>query len=159
MSATARGASGGATTAGHPAPAPDRRPTERKPGFEHRLTVRYLEVDQQGVVFNAWYLAYLDEAMTGYLTARGVPYATLTGAGIDVQLVHTELDWRGAARFGDELAVGVTTGSLGRTSFALAFEVRRGDEVLVTARTVYVVVALDGSGKREVPPFLRTALA
>lgn len=126
--------------------------------FEHRLTVRYLEVDQQGVVFNAWYLAYLDEAMTGFLTARGVPYATLTGAGVDVQLVHTELDWRGAAGFADELAIRVSAGSIGNSSFTLAFEVRRGDAVLVTARTVYVVVALDGSGKREIPPFLRTAL-
>jgi acyl-CoA thioester hydrolase len=132
--------------------------SERAARFDHRLTVRYLEVDQQGVVFNAWYLAYLDEAMTGYLTARGVPYPTLTGAGLDVQLVHTELDWHGAAGFGDELAVGVATESLGRTSFTLAFEVRRGDDVLVTARTVYVVVGLDGSGKREIPPFLRAAL-
>jgi acyl-CoA thioesterase FadM len=31
--------------------------------------------------------------------------------------------------------------------------------VIVTARTVYVVVALDGSGKRELPDFLRAALA
>lgn len=158
MSASAGGGSGAASAA-HPALSPDGLPAERRPAFEHRLTVRYLEVDQQGVVFNAWYLAYLDEAMTGYLTARGIPYATLTGAEVDVQLVHIELDWRGAARFGDQLAVAVSTGSLGRTSFTLAFEVRRDDEILVTARTVYVVVALDGSGKREIPPFLRAALS
>jgi len=125
----------------------------------YRATVRYLEVDQQGVVFNAWYLAYLDEAMTAYLILRGVPYPALTGSGVDVQLVHTELDWRGAARFGDELAVDVRADALGRTSFRLAFEIRRGDEVIVTARTVYVVVAVDGSGKRELPDFLRAALA
>ena len=125
----------------------------------YRPTVRYLEVDQQGVVFNAWYLAYLDEAMTAYLILRGVPYPALTGSGVDVQLVHTELDWRGAARFGDELAVDVRADALGRTSFRLAFEIRRGDEVIVTARTVYVVVAVDGSGKRELPDFLRAALA
>ena len=125
----------------------------------YRPTVRYLEVDQQGVVFNAWYLAYLDEAMSAYLILRGVPYPVLTGSGLDVQLVHTELDWRGAARFGDELAVDVRTDALGRTSFTLAFEIRRGDEAIVTARTVYVVVALDGSGKRELPDFLRAALA
>jgi acyl-CoA thioester hydrolase len=125
----------------------------------YRPTVRYLEVDQQGVVFNAWYLAYLDEAMNAYLILRGVPYPALTGSGVDVQLVHTELDWRGAARFGDELAVDVRADALGRTSFTLAFEIRRGDEVIVTARTVYVVVAIDGSGKRELPDFLRAALA
>jgi acyl-CoA thioester hydrolase len=126
--------------------------------YAHRLTVRYLEVDRQGVVFNMWYLAYLDEAMTGFLTARAVPYEKLTGAGLDVQLVHTELDWRGAAGFADELTVEVDAEAVGRSSFTLAFAVRRGGDTLVSARTVYVVVALDGSGKREVPGFLRTAL-
>ena len=30
--------------------------------FTHRFDVRYLEADQQGVVFNMWYLAYFDDA-------------------------------------------------------------------------------------------------
>jgi len=35
--------------------------------FTHPVQVRYLEVDAQGVVFNAWYLAWFDEAMTATL--------------------------------------------------------------------------------------------
>jgi len=35
--------------------------------FAHRHAVRYLEVDAQGVVFNAWYLAWFDDAMTAFL--------------------------------------------------------------------------------------------
>jgi acyl-CoA thioester hydrolase len=127
--------------------------------FEHPVTVRYLEVDRQGVVFNAWYLAYLDEAMTGFLGSFDVSYPQLLARGYDVQVVHTELDWAGAARFADELRVGVSVAAIGRTSFTLAFAVRRGADTLLTARTVYVVVGADGSGKREVPDFLRTAMA
>jgi acyl-CoA thioester hydrolase len=59
--------------------------------FTHSVEVRYLEVDQQGVVFNMWYLAYLDDAMTAYLLAGGLPYTEMIEAGYDVQLVHTEL--------------------------------------------------------------------
>ena len=127
--------------------------------FTHRVGVRYLEVDQQGVVFNMWYLAYFDDAMTAFLEDRGVPYDKLMAAGYDVQLVHTELDWQGSLRWGDEALVDVGVAGFGRTSFTLQFAVRTGDGTPVaTASTVYVVIALDGSGKREVPSMLREAL-
>jgi acyl-CoA thioester hydrolase len=126
--------------------------------YEFSVGVRYLEVDQQGVVFNMWYLAYLDDAMTGYLEHRGLPYAELQAGGHDVQLVHTELDWRGALRFGDVARVGVRTEAIGRTSFTLGFDVRSDRGAVVSARTVYVCVLLDGSGKTAIPEQLRAAL-
>jgi acyl-CoA thioester hydrolase len=123
------------------------------------LTVRYLEVDAQGVVFNAWYLAYFDEAMSAFLTARGLPYQKMLESGHDVQLVRSEIDWRAGLRWQDTVEVAVSTARVGRTSFALDFEVRRdGHEVTCAGRTVYVVVATDGSGKREIPPLIAGAL-
>jgi acyl-CoA thioester hydrolase len=126
--------------------------------FQHSLRVRYMEVDAQGVVFNAWYLTYFDEAMSAFLSSRGLPYAALLDGGIDVQLVRSEIDWKAGLRWQDEVVVAVSTARLGRTSFALDFETRRGGEVTCSARTVYVVVATDGSGKRELPPRLLEAL-
>jgi acyl-CoA thioester hydrolase len=127
--------------------------------FEHSQRVRYMEVDAQGVVFNAWYLTYFDEAMAAFLGSRGLPYAALLDAGFDVQVVHCEIDWKAGLRWQDEVVVAVSTARLGRTSFALDFETRRdGGEVTCSARTVYVVVATDASGKRELPPRLVTAL-
>jgi len=131
----------------------------RTTDYEYRAAVRYLEVDQQGVVFNMWYLAYFDEAMTGFLEASGLPYAALQADGHDVQLVHTELDWRGALGWGDPIRIRVRPDGIGRTSFTLAFEVRgAADDVLVTGRTVYVCIRLDGGGKTPIPDALRTAL-
>jgi acyl-CoA thioester hydrolase len=52
----------------------------------------------------------------------------------------------------------VVTEKIGSTSFTLSFTVRTGSQVRCTARTVYVVVATDGSGKQSVPPKLRAAL-
>ncbi len=128
--------------------------------YEYRAAVRYLEVDQQGVVFNMWYLGYFDEAMTGFLEAAGLPYEALQAGGHDVQLVHTELDWRGALGWGDPIRICVRPEAVGRTSFTLAFEVRgSSDDVLVTGRTVYVCIRLDGSGKTPIPESLRAALA
>ncbi|MFC5995615.1 acyl-CoA thioesterase [Pseudonocardia hispaniensis] len=126
--------------------------------FLHPVNVRYLEVDAQGVVFNSWYLAYFDDAMTAFLLDRGLPYRRMTEAGYDVQLVRSEIDWKAGIGWGDEVVVAVSTAKLGRTSFALDFEVRRAGEVTCTGRTVYVVIATDGSGKREIPPLIADAL-
>jgi acyl-CoA thioester hydrolase len=124
----------------------------------YRARVRYLEVDQQGVVFNMWYLAYFDEAMSQFLAEGGVPYSELLASGHDVQLVHTEIDWTSGLKWEDEARVDVSLVGVGHTSFTLQFEVFAGDSPVARGRTVYVVVATDGSGKRPVPPALHQAL-
>lgn len=126
--------------------------------FVHPVTVRYLEVDQQGVVFNMWYLAYLDDAMTAFLGAGGLPYGEMLGAGYDAQLVHTEVDWRGPLGLGDAAEVEVAVSNIGRTSFTLRFQVRASTRIVADATTVYVAVRTDGSGKCELPAALRRAL-
>ena len=126
--------------------------------FTHRHTVRYLEVDAQGVVFNAWYLGWFDDAMTAFLAHRGLPYQSMLDTGHDVQLVRSEIDWTSGARFQDELDIAVSTARTGRTSFALDFAVRRADGPVCTGRTVYVVIGTDGSGKRPIPPVIAAAL-
>ncbi|HUZ09905.1 MAG TPA: thioesterase family protein [Acidimicrobiales bacterium] len=126
--------------------------------FVHRVPVRYLEVDQQGVVFNMWYLAYLDDAMTAYLLAGGLPYTGMLAAGFDVQLVHTELDWEASLGWGDVATVAVNLARLGSTSFTLAFALGAGGRPVARASTVYVVVRTDGSGKCPIPRLLLDAL-
>ena len=127
--------------------------------FTHPVQVRYHEIDQQGVVFNMWYLAYLDEAMSAFIEANGLAYTHLQDDGFDVQLVHTELDWTSALRFGEAASVTVAVATVGNTSFALDFVVRQGDRTACMARTVYVCVALDGGGKQPLPALLRKALS
>src|SRR3954447_11839903 len=61
--------------------------------FVHSVSVRFFEVDLQGVVFNMWYLAWFDDAMTAYLADLGFGYDAMASRGWDVQLVHTEVDW------------------------------------------------------------------
>jgi acyl-CoA thioester hydrolase len=126
--------------------------------FEFPLRVRYMEADAQGVVFNGWYLTYFDEAFTAFIGARGLGYTALLEAGFDFQLVHSEIDWKAGLRWPEEFLVAVSTARLGHTSFAMDFEVRRRGEVTCSARTVYVAVTTDGSGKCPVPPALAAAL-
>jgi acyl-CoA thioester hydrolase len=126
--------------------------------FTHPVSVRYLEVDQQGVVFNMWYLAYFDDAMTAFLAYGGLAYVDMLAAGFDVQLVHTELDWQGSLRWGEPAFIDVALAKLGRTSFTLHFTARSGEHPAATGSTVYVVVATDGSGSRPIPSLIADAL-
>lgn len=126
--------------------------------FTHPIHVRYLEVDQQGVVFNMWYLAYFDDAMTAYLEHIGFAYDAMLEAGVDAQIVHTSIDWRGGVGFGDPVRIAVTSRKLGTSSFTLGFEVLRDADPVVSAEIVYVCIASDGTGKRPIPDPLRKAL-
>ena len=96
----------------------------RRTIYRHR--VRYLEADQQGVVFNMWYLGYFDEAMAAFLEEGGLAYPDMLAAGFDVQLVHTEIDWQSSLRWQDEAEVEVELGRAGTTSFDLNFTVSTG---------------------------------
>ena len=126
--------------------------------FTHPLNVRYLEVDQQGVVFNSWYLAYFDDAMTAFLEHRGLPYDQLIASGHDVMLVRSEIDWRAGVRWKDDVAVAVSTSRMGTTSFTLDFQVLRAGEPVVDGRTTYVSVTTDTWQKAPIPANLRAAL-
>jgi acyl-CoA thioester hydrolase len=119
---------------------------------------RYFEVDQQGVVFNAWYLTWFDEAMSGFLTHHGLDAEALDREGIDFQLVRSEIDWRSGVRWGEAVQIAVRPGRIGTTSFDVHFSVRRTDHETCAAKIVYVTVAPDGSGKRPVPDAMRKIL-
>jgi acyl-CoA thioester hydrolase len=128
------------------------------------IVPRYAEVDLQAVVFNAHYLTWFDEAITGFFDHLGATYPDLMDAGFDMQLVHTEIDYAAPVRWRDIVRVAVACEGVGSTSFTVIFSVLRrtdeSDEVLaVRARSVYVVVSTEDWAKRPVPDALRAALA
>ena len=124
---------------------------------------RYAEVDQQGVVFNAHYLTWFDEACAGFLDHLGVTYPGLIDSGHDIQVVHSEIDFLAAVRWRDSVRVAVACQRIGSTSFTLDFTVlRQNDEIAeqtaVRGHNVYVVVSSEDWAKRAVPDNLREAL-
>jgi acyl-CoA thioester hydrolase len=103
--------------------------------------VRYVECDQQGVVFNAHYLTWTDEASYQWWAARGVPWEDLVARGIDPRVKATSLEWTSPARWGDTVTVDAETEQVGRTSVSVRYTVRVGDRVCCVVRTTYVAIA------------------
>lgn len=110
----------------------------------------------QGVVYNAHYLTYCDEAMSGWLeSAFG-----WTGADdhFDWMLVKVALEWSGSATFGDGLDIAVDVRRWGRTSFDVGFAGSVGERPIFTATITYVCVVPGTREKMPVPSEVRAAL-
>jgi acyl-CoA thioester hydrolase len=131
-------------------------------GFSLPVVPRYAEVDQQGVVFNAHYLTWFDEACTGFLDHVEVTYPGLIASGHDIQVVHSEIDYKGPVRWRDSVRVEVHCERIGSTSFTLGFSVLchngTDERIAVRGHNVYVVVSTDDWAKRPIPDVLRKAL-
>ena len=106
--------------------------------------VRFVECDQQGVVFNAHYLVWADEAANAWWAARGMPWDALAARGLEYFLVASSQEWRSSARWGDTVEVEADLERLGRTSLTLRFVVRVGERECCLVRTTYVLTA-DGA--------------
>jgi len=124
--------------------------------FVHEIRVRYGEVDMQGVVFNAHYLAWVDDAMSAWLEAvgyRGSSWAPPGEApGWDFMVRHATLDWRGSATFGDTARIACRVARWGTTSFDVSFAVGVEDAVLVEVVLTYVGVRASADGTPEAAP-------
>ena len=114
--------------------------------------VRYAEVDAQGIVFNAHYLLYCDEALAAFTAARG-----LADFAAGVRLVTTTLTWSGPARWGDVVDIDVRCARVGATSTTLAFTITAGGRACCTAQTVYVHTDATGT-PRPIEESSRAAL-
>jgi acyl-CoA thioester hydrolase len=105
--------------------------------------VRYVECDQQGVVFNAHYLTWADEASTAWWTSVGLPWDELVARGVEPVVKASALEWSSSARWGDTVTVDAETEKVGRTSVTVRFTVRVGERVCCAVHTTYVAV-VDG---------------
>jgi len=127
--------------------------------FRYYLRVRYGECDAQKVVFNARYGDYVDLATSEFLRALGYEEQLFSGE-LDFQLVKQTFEWKAPARYDQVLEVSVAPTHIGNTSFTVLSEFRiAGEErVIVTAETVYVVVAQHTLNKTPISPQLRASL-
>ena len=128
--------------------------------FTHTIRPRYAEVDMQGVVFNAHWLTYFDEASTRWFESIGFPpkETFVEGGAFDVMVVNAVLDWMGPAGFDDVVQVAVRPERIGGKSFAIrliaSVDGRRVCEGVIT----YVSVTPGTSESRPIPAVLRERL-
>jgi acyl-CoA thioester hydrolase len=120
--------------------------------FFFPLRVRYSEVDQQGVVFNAHYLTYCDVAITEYMRALNYDYRSQpVRTGTDFHVVKSLVEYKAPIRFDEEIDIGVRTGRLGRTSLGFELAIFEKDREALRSLGEVVWVNADQATHKAAP--------
>jgi acyl-CoA thioester hydrolase len=123
--------------------------------YRHEIRIRYGEVDMQRHVFNAHYLAYIDDALDQWLrTVLDPEYESV----FDIVVKRADLTWSGGAGFGDTLAIDVAVRRWGTTSFDVGFEGSVDERPIFDATLTYISVEPGATTPTPVPERVRTAL-
>lgn len=133
--------------------------------FTHYLRVRYCECDAQQVVFNARYAEYADIAATEFMRAVWGRYSDVLATGVDNQVVSLTINWRAPAQFDDVIAMQVSVGHIGNTSYSLDMTLLKhgdltpeADTGIADIRVTYVFVDAATHTKTSIPSDMRERL-
>jgi len=123
--------------------------------FTHTIDVRYGECDQQGIVFNANYLVYTDDAMDHWMRSLG---GLSWDGGWDVMLKRAVVTWHAPARWPDIVSIDCGVLRWGSTSFDVVFRLRVDERPIGDALVTYVSVPTGSATPMVTPDEVRTAL-
>jgi acyl-CoA thioester hydrolase len=121
---------------------------------EYDIDVRYRDVDPLKHVDHVEYVAYMQEARIACLDDR----FDMTARGLDVIVVHVEVDYEAPVVLGDDVTVGVSLSAPGESSFRSDFEIRSGGDVAATGSTVQVVCDAETVEPVDLPDDWREAM-
>mgnify|MGYP000518202222 CR=1 FL=1 len=76
---------------------------------ETKLTTRYYETDQMGIIHHSNYYRYFEVARTDYLKdIIGMTYRDIEGAGVRMPLTETHCKYKTPALYDDEITITTT---------------------------------------------------
>jgi acyl-CoA thioester hydrolase len=126
--------------------------------FVHQIRVRYSECDQQGVVFNAHYLFYYDDAITELWREKICSYQEMTAKGDDVMVAEARLRYLRGARFDDLVDIEMNVHHLGTTSMIVRPVFRVDGEIITEGEVRHVFVDATTHHKKPIPDYVRAGL-
>ncbi|MUG73655.1 YbgC/FadM family acyl-CoA thioesterase [Paenibacillus validus] len=112
-------------------------------GFSCEFRVRYQETDQMGVVYHANYLTWFEVGRTEMIRSLGMPYQTLEARGLLLPLIEADLKFKQPAKYDDTVTIYTRVTAFTHLRLDFAYEVKRGEELLVTGSTRHVWVNRD----------------
>jgi len=126
--------------------------------FSYPIQIRFRDMDAFNHVNNAVYHSYLEEGRIQFMRDLGIQRQP--GSGLGWILVRTEIDFRGQARYGDELIITVRLGRVGNRSFELHHRILRpADQALIVeAKSVQACMDYDANKSVSIPDSWRAKM-
>jgi len=124
--------------------------------YRHELEfkVRDYECDMQGVVNNSVYQNYLEHARHEFLQARGINFAELTAAGINLVVIRAELDYKKSLASNDRFVVRSRLQQVSKIRFEFQQDIFRLPEESLMLAARITGTSVNASGRPYLPDAL-----
>ena len=120
--------------------------------------VPFYETDAMGIVHHSNYIRHMELARILWLDEHHRPYREYVAEGLHFATTRVEVDYRKPAAYDDSIEIETWLEWVRGASLRMAYEIRRGDDVLVTGATEHAVIDLEGH-LRRIPKERREELA
>ena len=118
-----------------------------------QINVRYAETDMMGIVYHGNYLPWFEVGRTNLLKECGVPYRELEAQGYYLPVIEMGAKFLRSALYDDTLTIITQLKERPLLRIHLHYEVRRGEELLVTGFTIHTFINKAGEPVRPPPAF------
>jgi acyl-CoA thioester hydrolase len=115
---------------------------------EIQIRVRYVEADPMGYLHHSNYFTYFEMGRTELFRAGGGNYREMEEAGLFLVVTKLECSFQAPARYDDELTLRTKISRVTMAKLEHSYELRRGDTVLTTAKSVLACVDKTGRVQR-----------
>lgn len=115
--------------------------------FTLDFKVRDYECDLQGIVNNAVYQNYLEHTRHEFLLAKGVDFAALARAGINLIVTRAELHYKASLTSGDAFRVCLNLTRKGRLRFLFQQDIYRASDDKLVLKAEVEGASVSSSGR------------
>ncbi len=122
---------------------------------ETKITVRYGETDQMGVVYHANYAIYFEVGRTEWLREFGLSYSGMEAEGVMLPVISLTINYKSSARYDDVLKVKTTLKRRPTASIEFNYELRNESDVLLaTGNTILAFIDMKRNRPTRCPKYL-----
>lgn len=112
------------------------------------IRVRYCETDAMGLLHHGNYINYFEIARTDLFRVQGGDYRAMEERGFFFVVVKVEVNYKSPARYDDMLNVTATLTQKTGAKLIHDYEVKRGDTLVATGKSILACVDKDGTVQR-----------
>ncbi|MDF2841298.1 MAG: 4-hydroxybenzoyl-CoA thioesterase [Clostridia bacterium] len=113
-----------------------------------KLTTRYYETDQMGIIHHSNYYRYFEVARTDYLkTIIGMTYKDVENMGVRMPVTETHCKYKTSALYDDELTITTTVRELTVVRITFDYVMTREKDGVVIAEGATVHALTNGENK------------
>lgn len=95
---------------------------------ETRFVARYAETDQMGIVHHSNYPIWFEAGRTDFIKQLGMPYSSIEEGGLMLPLIRLECNFRGSAKYEDNIIVRTNIKKITYTRVIFYYEVYKNNE-------------------------------